>query len=140
MQAYEGREVIGTTLNSFTKGKSCLTDPLAFYDEMIGLVDGLQLMFTWTLARPLTWSPIVSLLSNWQNMHQVGALKCLDLQAQRMVSNSSTNNSCLVTSSVLHGPYLGQCCSMPVLTTWVVEWSAVSANLQISHCGEQLIC
>lgn len=101
---------------------------------------GLQWMFTWTLVRPLTWSSIVSLLSNWQNIHQISALVWLDCQAQRVVSSSTKSNWCLVTSSVLHGPYLGQYCSMSVLMTWIIGWSALSARLQISHCGQQLIC
>lgn len=31
--------MIGSTLRSFTKGKSCLTNPMTFYDEMTSLVD-----------------------------------------------------------------------------------------------------
>lgn len=34
------KKVIGSTLHSFTKGKSCLTNPMATYDAMTGLVDG----------------------------------------------------------------------------------------------------
>ncbi|PKU34261.1 rna-directed dna polymerase from mobile element jockey- hypothetical protein [Limosa lapponica baueri] len=33
------KKVIWSTLNSFTKGESCLTNPMTFYDEMTGLVD-----------------------------------------------------------------------------------------------------
>ena len=32
-------KMIGSTLHSFTKGKSCLTNPMTFCDEITGLVD-----------------------------------------------------------------------------------------------------
>ncbi|PKU39457.1 rna-directed dna polymerase from mobile element jockey-like [Limosa lapponica baueri] len=35
----ENKEVIGDGLHSFTKGKSCLTNPVAFYNRVTALVN-----------------------------------------------------------------------------------------------------
>lgn len=60
------KKVIESSQHRFTKWKSCLTILTAFYDEVTGAVaKGRQwMLYTWSLTRPLTQCPIVSISLN----------------------------------------------------------------------------
>jgi len=54
----EEKKVIRSSEHGFTKGKSCLTNLIAFYNDMTGWID--EVLSTSTSARFSTLSPITS--------------------------------------------------------------------------------
>ena len=63
----EDKKVIGSRQHSFTKGKSCLSNLAAFYDQMTRLVgEGRAMDFVYLdLARLSKGCPVTSSLTNW---------------------------------------------------------------------------
>ena len=59
-------KVLGSSLHTFMKGKSCLTHLISFCDEMTDLVDGrrVAIVVYLNLLRFLTLFPITSSLTN----------------------------------------------------------------------------
>ena len=63
-------QMIRDSQHDFIKVKLCLANMMVFCDRLTASVDKgkAMMLFTWTSARPLTWSPTTSLSLNWREM------------------------------------------------------------------------
>ncbi|CAM4637192.1 unnamed protein product [Lepidochelys olivacea] len=110
----EERKVIRNSQHGFTKGKSCLTNLIAFYDEITGsvdmgkAVDVIYLDFSKAFDTASNSFPASKLKKYGLDEWTIRWIESwLDRQAQRVVINGSMSSWQLVSRGVPQGLVLG---------------------------------
>lgn len=91
LEHVENREVIQGSQRGFTKGKSCLTNPVPFYDGETKeqTREGLWVSSTGTSVKPLTQFPKTSFSLDWRWWADSLTDEKLDSHSQSVAANCS---------------------------------------------------